>query len=200
MNPTFKQMLIGALALLTLGASLNPTRLLAEELRYVSDVMYIPLRRGPSNQQDIVLNGLVSGTALTFLREETDTARIKWSQVRTAEGVTGWARSQHLLSEPTAALKIEALDVQKSQLQQELDSLNQQLARARDLESENQRLHENYQLLQTRADFLQAENDQLKRSDRYNQWIYGGGLLVCGVFLSFFLQGLGRRRRQTDWR
>jgi SH3 domain protein len=120
--------------------------------------------------------------------------------VRTADGITGWARSQHLLNEPTAALKVEALEAHNTQLQQELDTLSQNIARARELESENQRLHENYQLLQTRADFLQAENDQLKRSDRYNQWVYGGGLLLGGVLLSFFLQGLGRRRRHTDWR
>jgi hypothetical protein len=56
----FKYPLIGSL-ILTLGIALIPTQALADdEVRYVSDVMYIPLRRGPGNQQEIIVNNHAS--------------------------------------------------------------------------------------------------------------------------------------------
>lgn len=172
----------------------------AEEDRYVADVLYIALRKAPGNQQDIIINGLASGTRLTFVREEQDNNKINWSLVRTTEGVLGWVRSQQLLSEPTAALQLPTLQEQYEQLVKDYEQLRQTSALAVDIERENQRLNESYQLLQTRADVLQAENDKLKNADRYNQWVFGGGLLICGIFVSFLLQGLGRRKRQSEWR
>lgn len=184
--------------LLSVILLLSPLALATD--RYVSDVMHIQLRKGPSNQQEIVASGLASGTHLTFVREELDSSRVPWSLVRTADGAQGWVRSQFLVSEPTAAVLLPALQQDHHEALRELEQLRQSSARAIEIEKENQRLHENYQLLQTRADVLQAENDYLKNSDRYNQWVYGGGLLLCGVILSFLLQALGKRKRQSDWR
>lgn len=168
--------------------------------RYVSDVIVIALRKAPGNQQEIIVNGLSSGTPLTFVREELDNNRNSWSLVRTEDGILGWARTQQLLNEPPAAAILPELQQQHSAVVQELDQLRQTSARSIDIEEENQRLNKNYQLLQTRADVLQAENDHLKNSDRYNQWVYGGGLLLLGIILSFVLQGLGKRKRQSEWR
>jgi SH3 domain protein len=47
---------------------------------------------------------------------------------------------------------------------------------------------------------FKAENEKLKNTDRFNHWIYGGGLILGGVILSFLLQGLGRRKRKSEWR
>lgn len=171
-----------------------------ETTRYVSDVMYIPLRKGPGNQQDVLINGLVSGTPLTFIREETDSSRTSWSLVRTSEGILGWARTQHLLNEQPAGPQLAELKERYETLSREYEALKQSSALSIDIERDNQRLHESHQVLQTRADYLQAENDQLKNSDRYNQWIYGGGLLLCGVLLSLILQAFGKRKRQSEWR
>lgn len=170
------------------------------EPRYVSDVMHIQLRRGPGNQQPVVVSGLASGTALEFVREELDGNRISWSLVKTTGGVEGWVRSQFLVMEPTAAVQLPVLQQEYERVVQELQQLRESSVRAVEIETENQQLHENYQLLQTRADVLQAENDFLKNTDRYNQWLFGGGLLLGGVLLSFILQGIGKRKRQSDWR
>lgn len=171
-----------------------------EEARYVSDVVVIPLRKAPGGQQEIIVNGLKSGTRLTFVREELDNNRVSWSLVRTESGILGWARTQQLVSEPPAAAILPELQQQYDAATRELEHLRQTSARSIDIDQENQRLNESYQLLQTRADFLQAENDKLKNADRYNQWMYGGGLLLLGVILSFVLQGLGKRKRQSEWR
>lgn len=200
-------------------------------VRYISDVMYVPLRAGMSNNTEVVKAALTSGTRLRLVREEQDASNDAWALVETTDGVQGWIRAQHLINEPTAAIKLErvnaqlakasssakeALERQKAHdqlqvehetLQQEYqalientESLRQTSAAAVDLEQENQRIHENNQLLQTRVDVLQAENEQLRDAERYNQWVYGAGLLICGVILSFLLQALGKRKRQSEWR
>jgi SH3 domain protein len=67
------------------------------------------------------------------------------------------------------------------------------------MEQENQNMHRQYQMLQTERDLLKADNDQLKNTDKYNQRIYGGILIVIGVVLSFILQLLGKRKRRSEW-
>ena len=200
-------------------------------VRYISDVMYVPLRAGMSNNTEVVKAALTSGTRLRLVREEQDASNDTWALVETTDGIQGWIRTQHLINEPTAAIKLERvnaqlakasssakealerqeahdqLQVEHETLQQEYqalientESLRQTSAAAVDLEQENQRIHENNQLLQTRVDVLQAENEQLRDAERYNQWVYGAGLLICGVILSFLLQALGKRKRQSEWR
>jgi SH3 domain protein len=195
---------------------------LAED-RYVSDIVYIPLRADKDNQAGVLKNSLASGTKLKFIREEEDASKNKWSQVITPDGVEGWVRSQNLINEPTAALKLEAftsgssnvLELQKQNfaLKNELESLKttyqtllkdteeMRSAAASDInmEQENQKMHRENQLLQTERDVLKAENYQLKNTDRYNQRLYGGALVVCGVVLSLILQLFGKRKRHSDW-
>lgn len=170
-----------------------------ESARYVADTLYIPLRAQANNQSEIILNGVVSGTLLTFIREETDSNRISWTLVKTAEGKTGWARSQHLLKEPIAKVQLEQLTERYELLNKEYEQLKRTSSISIDMEAENQRLHESSQILQTRADTLQAENDFLRKNDNYNQWMIGGGLLTLGVLLSLILQAIGKRRRRSEW-
>lgn len=215
---------------ITLAAAFSATTLaagfslpvLADE-RYITDIIYIPLRADKDNQATILKNSLPTGTRLKFIREEEDANKNKWSQVITNDGMEGWIRSQNLTSEPTAAMKLEALTSGPSdivELQKQNISLKNELASLKatqqslvketeearkstnsdiNMEQENQTMHREYQLLQTDRDVLKAENDQLKNTDRYNQRIYGGGLILCGVILSFVLQLFGKRKRRSEW-
>jgi len=193
------------------------------EDRYITDVIYIPLRSDKDNQATIIKNGLATGTRLKLIREEEDANKNKWSQVITSEGIEGWVRSQNLITEPTAAMKLAALtsgpsdmvELQKQNiaLKNELDSVKatyQSLSKEMEeikksptsdinMEQENQNMHRENQNLQTERDLLRAENDQLKSSDNYKQRIYGGGLIFAGVLLSFVLQLFGKRKRRSEW-
>lgn len=194
----------------------------AEE-RYVTDVIYIPLRSDKDNQATIIKNGLATGTRLKLIREEEDTNKNKWAQVITSEGIEGWVRSQNLIVEPTAAMKLAALtsgptdmvELQKQNiaLKNELDSVKatyQSLAKEMEeirksptsdinLEQENQNMNRINQSLQVERDLLKGENDRLQKSDTYQQRIYGGGLILAGVILSFILQLFGKRKRRSEW-
>ena len=191
--------------------------------RYVNDIISVPLRADKDNQAAIIKNGLMTGTKLKFLREEEDANKNKWSLVITPDGTEGWVRSQNLLTDLTSAMKLEALtsgssdiiELQKENvslkadvdnfknkyntLLKETEAMRTANASDIDMEQENQNVHREYQLVETERDILRAENDRLKKIDHYNQWVYGGGLILGGVFLSFILQLLGKRKRRSDW-
>ncbi|ACE83194.1 TIGR04211 family SH3 domain-containing protein [Cellvibrio japonicus] len=214
---------LAALPLLTLLVTAGISNANAAT-RYVSDVVYIALRSDKNPQSSIIKSGLASGTKLTFIREETGTDNNLWALVTTPDGIEGWARSQNLTDKPTAALQLAnlpsgsrdllALQNENVDLKQQLEKVQQDYQQlladtedmrqaattALNLEEESQRIHAEYQLLQTRVDVLNAENEQLRDTDRYNQWLNGGILVLGGVILSFLLQGLGRRKRKSEWR
>ena len=192
--------------------------------KYVSDVIYIPVRSEKNPQSSILQQGLASGTKLNFIREETGTDNNLWSLVTTPDGTEGWVRSQNVTDKPTAALQLAALSnssrdalalqTENAQLKEQLakiqqehqqlltdtEDMRQAATTAFNLEEEHQRMLKENQLLQTHADVLTAENEKFKSTDRFNNWLYGGGLVFGGVFLSFILQAFGRRKRKSEWR
>lgn len=192
--------------------------------KYVSDVIYIPVRSDKNPQASILQQGVASGTKLNFIREETGTDNNLWALVTTPDGTEGWVRSQNITDKPTASLQLAALSNssrdlltlqteniqikgQLEKIQQEhqqlladTEDMRQAATTAFNLEEDHQRMLKVNQLLQTDADVLKAENEKLRNTDRFNHWIYGGGLVFGGVFLSFILQAFGRRKRKSDWR
>ena len=70
------------------------------DTRYISDLLYVPLRSGPSGEHRIIHWGLPSGMALEVLEEDEAT---KFTRVRTEGGTEGWIPSQYLVDEPVAA-------------------------------------------------------------------------------------------------
>lgn len=199
------------------------TQLFATE-RYVSDVVYIALRSDKDPQASVVQRSIASGTKLTFIREETGTDNNLWSLVISPEGNEGWVRSYSITSEPTAAMKLanlpsgvqdsakltaenqslkaqlEKLQSEHQQLLADTEDMRQAATTSLNLEEDNQKIHAEFQLIQTERDMLKAENERLKDTDRFHQWVYGGGLLLAGVILSFLLQAFGRRKRHSEWR
>lgn len=192
--------------------------------RYVSDVIYIPVRSDKNPQAPVLQQGVPSGTKLNFIREETGTDNNLWSLVITPSGTEGWVRSQNITDKPTAAMQLAAMPAssrdmasiqaenvqlkeQLTKLQEEhqqlltdTEDMRQAATTALNLEEEHQSLLKENQLLQTHADVIKAENEKLKNTDRFNHWVYGGGLVLGGVILSFILQGFGRRKRRSEWR
>lgn len=208
-----------SIAILATGLSLPSF----SESRYITDIISVPLRSDKDNQAGVLKNGLVTGTKLKFIREEEDTNKNKWSQVVTSDGIEGWVRSQNLITEPTAAIKLETLTSSSSnviELQKQNMAYKSELANLQatydtlikntedmrtsttsdvNMEQENQNMHREFQLLQTERDVLKAENDRLKKADDFKQRIYGGLLVLCGVILSFILQLFGKTKRHSEW-
>lgn len=152
---------------------------LAAQERYVSDVLYVPLRSGMGNEYRIVHSGLRSGTRLELVRQgETDNGE-SWSLVRTSEGEEGWLRSQFLLDEPTAALQLEQAQQRAQRATEQSRELEEQLASARDrtetLESEleqerqahSELQQEHQQLQEVSSNAVELQEQHKALSERY---------------------------------
>ena len=88
---------------LTVILLLSTSAALAQSVRYVSDTQYIPLRSGPGNEFRITHRGIPSGTRLTVARASEDGL---FTEITTAKGTTGWIRTQYLMSELPAQVKL----------------------------------------------------------------------------------------------
>ena len=77
----------------------------AQDVRYVSDKQFIPLRSGAGGEYRIIHRGIPSGTRLTVARTSADG---EWAEITTAKGTTGWIRTQYLMQDVPAQNKLEA--------------------------------------------------------------------------------------------
>lgn len=112
---------ISLFTLLTLAV----TESLAQDARFVSDKQYIPLRSGPGGDYRIVHRGIPSGTSLTVGRESEDGT---WAEITTANGTSGWIRSQYLMTEVPAQNRLRAAEQQAEQITASNKVLKEQLA------------------------------------------------------------------------
>lgn len=229
-------MIIRALTILScFVTTIVSTNVYAQEQRYITDKLFVPLRSGMGNQYRIVHKGLPSGYRLELIEEVTDDAGVAWARVKTQRGLEGWVRQQYIFSEPTASIKLRQLtdklsrlDGDQKQLLDEHSALNEENATLKKQQTllqdtlkktnreyedlrklsanaiqqneQFQKLNETHQILQTRAEVLTAENEMLKNSQRHSEWIFGAFILIAGIILSFVLQSIGRRKRQSEWR
>ncbi len=217
---------LSLLALISLA--LFSSHLFAEE-RYISDVLYVPLRSGQGDQYRIIHRGLPSGTKVTLLEENSETG---YSLVEIDNGNQGWIRSRYLLAEPTAQMKLdqvlaqqtdsgqeelqqqltdlqqqvanlntqnEQLTTEKAELQGQFDALQQLSGNVININENNKRLVEKNQLLRGKVDSLEAANEKLKDNSDLKLFIYGGILVLITLLINAWLDGLKRKRSYNSW-
>lgn len=112
---------------------------LAAETLYISDKQYVPLRSGPDSSYRITHRGLPSGTPVTVheTNEETTYARIT-----TAKGTEGWIRSQYLMKQKPAAMRLSNFESSNQELSEKINQLNLKL---RSAQKDNRELQSNLQ-------------------------------------------------------
>jgi len=147
------------LVLLSFSWLALPTQLLAAvgEVNYVSDVLNVPLRSGPSTAHRIIHRGLPSGTQLTILATDEDAG---FTQVRTDGGLEGWVTSQYLIGEPIARVKLAAAEKRLEGLKAEIDKERE--ARV-SIQSEYKETEANNRKLNSEVQALTKELEELKR-------------------------------------
>lgn len=96
----------------------------AQDIRYVSDEAKVPLRSGAGNEFRIVHRGIPSGTRLTVARSSIDGV---WSEITTDRGTSGWIRSQYLMSDKPAKLKLDAAVARAATAMEKSKTLSEEL-------------------------------------------------------------------------
>ncbi|HSN71639.1 MAG TPA: TIGR04211 family SH3 domain-containing protein, partial [Steroidobacteraceae bacterium] len=94
------------------------------ETVFISDVLTVPLRSGPSLRHKILHAGLPSGTRLETLTEDPESG---FTQVRLSDGTEGWVRSQYLTSDPIAKVQLAAANREIDNLRTQLESTRENL-------------------------------------------------------------------------
>lgn len=153
------------LALVFLASSLLSVNIFAQdtdtnqqplmEKRYVSDILYVPMRSGAGNKYRVVHRGLKSGTAVTVLTDDGN----GWSQVKTSKGKEGWMPTSYLLKKPTSSIYLKQAQKTIDQLSSKAGPLSEQLLNQ---QKENQTLTQQLEALKKDNNLLQKELERIK--------------------------------------
>ncbi|WP_245792282.1 TIGR04211 family SH3 domain-containing protein [Teredinibacter waterburyi] len=152
-----RQWLTAIASTLLFFGSLAPASIVtAEELRYITDVLFVPIRSGQGNEYRIINSSLKSGTKIYYLGPgDTD----EWVKVRTEAGEEGWMRSQYVSKEEPAKLQLTKAQTQVAKLTQinaQLKTSNAKLA------NENQQLNSNAQTASSSESAMATELQKIK--------------------------------------
>ena len=129
----------------------------AAQTAYVSDELTVPLRSGPSTGHRILHAGLPSGTQMEVIGQDEAAG---YTQIRTVRGTEGWVRSQYLVNQPIAKVRLAAA---QRELQAAQRQLNQARDQVRELRANNQSQASANQQGQSRITSLENELAELKR-------------------------------------
>jgi SH3 domain protein len=127
------------------------------DVNYISDVVSVPLRSGPSPAHRILHRGLPSGTQLTVLEIDDEAG---FTRVRTDGGLEGWVTSQHLTGAPIARVKLAAAEKRLQSLKAEIDKEREAHS---SLQSEYKETEANNKTLNSQVQALTKELEELKR-------------------------------------
>ncbi len=100
----------------------------ADEYRYVSDKLFVPLRTGMGSSFKIIHRGLSSGTRLNLISEDLDAG---WSLVRTDKGQEGWVQNQYIVDEPIARIKLVQAEERNAAITEQLTTVSDNLKNLR---------------------------------------------------------------------
>ena len=100
----------------------------AQNVRYVSDKQFIPLRSGAGSDYRIIHRGIPSGTRLTIARTSGDG---EWAEITTEKGTTGWIRTQYLMQDLPAQNRVDAAEKRAAEAVAKSAALGEELAALR---------------------------------------------------------------------
>ncbi len=192
------------------------------ETRYVTDLLKLPLRTGPSTEYKI-LALVESGQQLDVVEPGEN-----WSMVRLDNGKEGYVLNRYLVAQPTSAVRLKDLQSKYTVLKQQADALIEENNRFKEenetfktsldsSEKERNKLDTDYKELKaSAAEFLSLKKkhqevstrlaEQTKRANaldkelsglemnQYIKWfLAGSGVLLVGFIIGFSAKR-GRRR------
>ena len=142
---------------LLLFVATAPIQAQAQDVRYISDKQYIPVRRGAGNEFRIVHRGLPTGTRLT-VSNISDNG--EWAEITTDSGTNGWIRAQYLMKSVPAQLRLDEVMQKAEQSGGLTEALQQELV---DLKTERDQLMVSLEERELQLASITDELTQLKQ-------------------------------------
>jgi len=123
------------------------------ETRYVTDLLKLPLRTGPSTEYKI-LDLVKSGEQLEVVEPGKD-----WSKVRLPNGKEGYVLNRYLVGQPTSAVQLEKLRSKYTSLRQQATALIEENSRFKE---ENQTFKSSLDSSETALKKVETDYKELK--------------------------------------
>lgn len=166
------------------------------QLKNVTDELFIYMHAGPSNQYKII-GSVNAGTQVQHIQTNQETG---YAEIVDDRNRQGWVDAKFLSDEQSKSQVIEQLQQQLLEANEIINQLQsnkneEQIAvLTEQLESAKQRVnvltHENAQLQQT----IIAKDESLQM-----EWlIRGAGVIIVGIVIGVILTNLPRRRQRAD--
>lgn len=194
---------------------------------YISDIQFVAIREGLDNSTRAVERGLKSGTPLEVIDQNDG-----YTKVRTPSGNEGWVADYFLSEDMVTRDQLEALQTRlsrntesrtelantlkisqqkiqelngtNSNLQDENDSLKQQLQDAAELSekaqaivSQNEDVSYQIATLKQQASTAIAQAEKLQDTTEQKWFMIGGATLLGGLLLGILLPMLRRKKSGT---
>ena len=201
----------------------------AQDIRYVSDTIFIVLHKGPGADYRWAAK-LTPGIRLTTSKVSGD-----WTEVRTDRGTSGWVRTEYLSANapaqvkfPAAVKRADSLAAKNAELSNqlasiqsekvellnqvnssdsELGSVSQELAQLKQisgksvqLDTDNRRLVGEAENLRSEVEMLKSENQRLLDKLKSDDFLNGALAVLMGVFITLVVPRLWpKRRKSSSW-
>lgn len=194
---------------------------------YISDIQFVAIREGLDNSTRAVERGLKSGTPLEVIDQNDG-----YTKVRTPSGNEGWVADYFLSEDMVTRDQLEALQTRLSRntesrtelantlkisqqkiqelnkananLQDENDSLKQQLQdaaelseKAQEIVSQNEDVSYQIATLKQQASTAVAQAEKLQDTTEQKWFMIGGATLLGGLLLGILLPMLRRKKSGT---
>jgi len=153
--------------------------------------------RTPSGLEGWIRKQYLKSTPTAKLRlstavEEMTSAKKQLSQVE--QQLKELRQAHSLLSKQS-----DTTQKDHNKVSEELRTLKTLSADAVNLSHRYKELLANHEVLKTDYDSVIAENDRLKSDKTVNQWLFGAGLIILGMFLMLIVPALKPAKRNGEW-
>jgi SH3 domain protein len=168
--------------------------------QYISDDVNVTIRQKPSNDAQSV--GVVRSGARVSVLESL--GGDSFAHIRTADGHDGWITARFLSDQPAAKeqlsqlrQELEQAHAQAQSLQRDLDTAQQQLAKAKpalEMAGENDQLRATVTQREQQVSALEQQFDA--EGARRRTMLTGAILVACGIVAGLLLPWLGSRKKR----
>lgn len=169
-----------------------------DEVRYISDELFIYLRSGPGPDYRL-LGSINAGTQVSLINVDREAG---YAEILDERQRTGWVEIRFVSRIPTIRYQLEEMlsamaekDDEVSQMQAEVDAVMRNLS-----QFDDKRASLNRQITQQLEEIARL-NERIAQRERANnmRWFTRGAILagIC-VFLGYLMGLFGRKRKNND--
>ncbi len=179
---------------------------------YVADKLFTYMHSGPSAQYRI-MGSVNAGDKIKLLQSDKASG---YTQIVDSKGRKGWVQSKFITSKESMAVRLPRLEKELSEVRAKLDSAESDANREKEglvesLEVRSRQvteLEQNYSEMMSKFSAsqgqireLSAKLDTQKEDLLMKYFLYGGGVMLGGIFFGIILPHIipKRKKNRSDW-